>query len=182
MGEKVSVRQLQRAFSHSILYKNKGVFPWIEGTDEREVLARLQVYHNNVYSSLRDALAEVYTPIAHALGEEKFKRLTEEFVQESPPVSGCIYAYGKGFDAFLKANSLSTQFPWACQAALLCWRTSQALSMEDTTPASTEALSQILPEHWGDLCFSFPKAFFLEKVSWNLEPLWEAVQNEASVD
>ncbi|SFV87784.1 Conserved domain protein [hydrothermal vent metagenome] len=105
------LKQLQRQFYQDILnpsneatnYLNQGNF---SGND------LLQIYHNQYFVSLIEALGKTYSCVKRLVGEDFFNRLAQEFIQAYPSKTGNIIDYGAEFEDFIRCNTHCQNLPY----------------------------------------------------------------------
>src|SRR5689334_21117181 len=84
----LSLRERQRGFAAALL-----------GT--AAVPGGLQVYRNNVFASLTEALAAVYPVVKRLVGEPFFNQLARRFIRRHPSRSGNLHDFGAELPAFI---------------------------------------------------------------------------------
>jgi hypothetical protein len=137
---------------------------------------RFAVYRNNVHVSLVDSLAHSF-PIAHAhVGDEFFRAMAREYVQDHKPQSPLLTFYGKDFPDFIAAFEPAHALPWLPDLARLeqawsdCWAAADMPALPITTLRSlgAEELAQ-------SRLIAHPAAR-LVRSAWPVADLWQAHQ------
>ncbi|MGX9418552.1 HvfC/BufC family peptide modification chaperone [Vibrio sp. WJH972] len=120
---------------------------WINAPSASQAKKRLAVYQNNVAHSLIEAVLETFPVCAQLLGEDYFKALAQEYIQQHPPTSPVLSYLGEHFSQFiadfppLKSHSYLTEVAYL-EYQLLCLTLSQEQSVLDKAE-----LTQILSTH-----------------------------------
>ena len=173
------LRQLQALFSdvlfnQSLSYELESAF---QHYDRDELDARLKIYRNNVFASLRDCLKEIYPCIYKALGDDKFLSLARNYIHEHPPQTAVMVAFGSGFADFLnkKLNSSSAaQLPvYLIDLARLEWLQHQAYYAADSASLTAAELSSIAPSKLADSHFSLQPSCALLESEFSVFNIWQ---------
>jgi hypothetical protein len=122
-----SLRETQTAFADAILMGKGG--------------DRLQVYRNNVFISLRQALADVYPVVQRLVGEEFFNQLARRFVREHPSRSGNLHDFGRELGQLLETLPDLTGLPYLPDVAALEWALHEVFHEAEARPFDFSSLS-----------------------------------------
>lgn len=82
---------------------------------------RLQVHHNHVRISLRQALATHYPAVARLLGPAAFETMAARFLALAPPDDPRLALYGAGFAGVLAAAEDLAAWPFLAEVAAFEW-------------------------------------------------------------
>jgi len=115
-----ALREIQTAFADAILMGRGG--------------ERLQVYRNNVFISLRQALADVYPVVQRLVGEEFFNQLARRFVREHPSRSGNLHDFGRELAGFLATLPDLSELPYLPDVAALEWALHEVFHEAEAVP------------------------------------------------
>jgi hypothetical protein len=118
------LRKLQTEFAQQILSKQPSTESSLqEIISDKGIPAfrRLQVYQNNVLTSLTESLQAVYPIVERLVGEEFFRYMTEEYIFLHPSCSGDLHAYGKDFSGFVADFNPAKTVPYLSEVAQLEW-------------------------------------------------------------
>jgi hypothetical protein len=115
-----SLREIQTAFADAILMGGGG--------------ERLQVYRNNVFISLRQALADVYPVVRRLVGEEFFNQLARRFVREYPSRSGNLHDFGSELARFLEKLPDLSGLAYLPDVAALEWALHEVFHEAEAAP------------------------------------------------
>jgi hypothetical protein len=113
--------ELQRAFAAAIfadaldtmvpLVRDRGLSP----------ARRLQVYRNNVFAGLTEALRALYRVTECLVGEDFFRQTARAYVRSVPSASGDLHDYGATFPEFLAGLPAAAGLPYLPDVARLEW-------------------------------------------------------------
>jgi hypothetical protein len=111
-------------------------------------------------------LARTFKQTKKFLGDEKFGRLAESFIEKSPPSNPYLCLYGKEFPNFLEEPLLTdlARLEWCLQESLNAY-----IHSENDFPVK---LAQINPEDFERLTFVLNPSIRLFKSVYNFEPLF----------
>lgn len=136
---------------------------------------RLNIYTNNIFSSLKKILMDDFPFCEKILKKQKFNQASFEFIRNFPPTSGCLLHYGQKFPSFL--GVLFPEFPWIRDVAQLEWAKKELYYTSDTSSLDPAVLNSISSEKYSSLTFEFPKAIFFFKSNFYLSEIWQDNKN-----
>ena len=130
---------------------------------------RYNVYRNNVFVALRDALHVNFPILAKLLGTEPFSKLTNEYLRQHPPTSPLIMYYGSKMPAFLSDFPPLQHIGYLPDVATLELALRQSYHAADAEPLDAATLNAADPEH---ISLTFAPATRLIQSDWPLHDLW----------
>ncbi|CAG9000451.1 MAG: hypothetical protein CENE_02446 [Candidatus Celerinatantimonas neptuna] len=80
---------------------------------------RFSVYRNNVYSSLIEALGEIFPVTRQIVGDEFFQAMAHAYIQRYPPTSPVLTEYGENFSEFISSREPLATLPFLGELAAL---------------------------------------------------------------
>lgn len=173
-----SLREMQQDFAEAILTRDASTLaPYINGA-HAESCAML--YANTVYGTLSKALDAIYPVIVRLLGVRCFEGVAWRFIKQFPSRSGDLHHFGAEFADFLVSTSLSVDYPYLPDVALLEWQMHRIFHAVDSTPLDIQQLMSISPDHYADLCFTLAPAAALLVSPYPIHLIWQA--NQAGQD
>jgi hypothetical protein len=175
----VSLRDTQRGFSSAILTDDSApirarIHPGRFGAERH-----LQIYRNNVYASLTDALQAVYPVIARLVGEDCFRGCGYHYLRHAPPASGNLHDFGEHFPEFLSSFEPVRELAYLPDVARLEWAWHLAFHAADAAELAREALSQVAPEKYGALRFALHPSARLLASDYPVLRIWQTNQPNA---
>jgi hypothetical protein len=175
----VSLREAQRGFSSAILADDSAaiharILPGRFGTERH-----LQIYRNNVYAGLTDALVAVYPVIARLVGEDCFRGCGYHYVRDAPPTSGNLHDFGEHFPEFLSSFEPVRELAYLPDVARLEWAWHLAFHAADAAALSLDALAQVAPEKYGALRFALHPSARLLASDYPVLRIWQTNQPNA---
>ncbi len=78
----------------------------------------LNIYRNDYYARLTEALGELFETIWMILGDDDFKTICHEYISSHPSSVQNLASYGDGFAKFLKSHEISKDFPFLSDVSI----------------------------------------------------------------
>jgi hypothetical protein len=100
---------------------------------------RFDVYRNNVFVGLIEALERRYPVCRTLVGEEFFRAMARLYVELSPPRSPVLLTYGSDFAEFVETFPPAASLPYLADVVRLENALVAAFHARDAEPLSTEA-------------------------------------------
>jgi len=174
------LRQLQALFSDTLFSRVSSSYELeseLQHYPRDELDARLKIYRNNVFASLRDCLKEIYPSVHKTLGDDKFLSVARDYIHEHPPQNAVMVTFGSGFADVLNQKligSTCAQFPaYLADLARLEWLQHQAYYAADRAPLTAAELSSIAPSKLADSHFSLQPSSGLLESEFSLFDIWQ---------
>ncbi len=142
----MNLHELQRTFSDAIFNADdKQILSCFKGLSNDAKNKRLDIYRNNVFYSLNNALADLYPVIKRLVGEQFFNATTGEYIRRRPPCSAAMVHFGEDFPGFLQVFEHTANLAYLSDVARveLAWH--QAYHAEDAVALSAFDFSAVHP-------------------------------------
>ncbi len=133
----------------------------------------LQIYHDNLYGALGNALRITYPQVYNFLGKQKFRQISQEFISENKSRSGNLDDYGEELSEFFAKKNEN----FLSDLSKLEWLKQKAYLASNQQPIDLVALQKLPSEKFFDLKFALSSSVFLFSSSYNL--LAKSKQNQA---
>ena len=137
---------------------------------------RLEVYRNNLFANLTDALRAVYPVVLRLVGDEFFAHAARHYIRTHPSESGDIHEFGEAFGEFLASFPGAQQLVYLPDTARLEWHVHQAFHSADHEPLELERLAAVAPEDYGGLLFHLHPACRLLASVYPAHRIWQVNQ------
>lgn len=145
------------------------------------VARRLDVYRNNVFHSLTEAMGQAFPVVHRLVGDAFFKATAREFVLQSMPQSGTLIGFGDGFAEFLERFEPAQSLPYLPDVARLELAWLAAYHAADAEPLSPADLAQVAPERMAGLRLALhPSARFVSS-PYPILDIWRANREDNAV-
>lgn len=173
----------EAAWAQALLQPDAEVPPgWLacNGSDAR---VRCNVYRNNVWASLVQAMADTFPALYNAMGEALFAYAARRYVQSHPPTDVILAHYGHGFAAFLAQLGRPSEAPASALAwpdvARLEYARVQCFHAADAIPMHKSAWENMLrqPERLAHAVFTCAPGVQVVHSAWPICHLWLAWQD-----
>lgn len=170
------LHELQRGFSKYIVDQSETDF--VQDIDPNGITGprRLNVYRNNVFSSLTEALRAVYPATEMIVGKDFFKQTARHFITNYPSASGDLHDYGKDFPAFLQAMPELEHLGYLPDVAQLEWHYHEVFHATDASAVSLQeiqmALQNVTQAEYGQLRFQAHPATRLLQSRFPIVDIW----------
>lgn len=177
-----SLRELQQAFADAVLqdaaesvlrHVRPGAFP---------AARHLQIYRNNTFANLTDALAAVYPVIQRLVGVEFYAYAADSYIRRHPPRSGNLHDFGGAYAEFLREFAPAQSLSYLPDVADLEWAWHHAFHAADAQPFAMETLRAVAPELCDSLVFQLHPSVRLLQSDYPVLPIWQANQADAGGD
>jgi hypothetical protein len=174
-----SLAYIQAQFRASILTdSNLNISPTLKQTGIPPN-ASLVVYRNNVQSSLRRALAEIFPVASKLVGPAFFAAVANEYISLAPPTQARLNDYGQTFPNFLRGFPPAATLPWLGDVAMLELAWNEAFHATDEKAITLPALSSVPPESLPTLRLKLHATARLVQSDAPIDDIWLANQEDA---
>ncbi|MBI5919916.1 MAG: putative DNA-binding domain-containing protein [Nitrosomonadales bacterium] len=149
---------------------------------EYPVATAIEVYRNNYRGNLHDALAGAYPVIQQLVGEEFFRYLARNFVEQHPSRSANLHHYGAELADFLSGFAPVQELAYLPDVAALEWACHVAYFLADEPMFDLGRLMQIAPERYSELRLRTHPACQVLRSNYPVSAIWHAHQPGADSD
>lgn len=174
----LTLLELQRGFARALLEGDETALRGLVAGDGMSVADRIDVYRNNVVSSLSEVLEETYPAVRRLVDPRFFSYAAHEFLTAEPPERPRLAEYGSRFPAFIGAFEACRHLPYLADVARLEWRVHAAAEATEASPVSTATLQAFAPPDTPQLLLDFHPSFGYIASAWPIDRIWEANRGE----
>jgi hypothetical protein len=135
--------------------------------------AKIQIYRNNVFSSLHKVIEDAFPVIKRLVGKEFFKYLASNFIKEFPMTQQNLEDYGESLEQFLCKFEPAKQLPYLPDMARLEWAFHKAATCEKAATINTNSLSSIKQADYFNLKFTSHPSVSLVSSPYPIGKIWE---------
>lgn len=141
------------------------------------------VYRNTVMAGCLDALAANYPTVRQLIGVDCFNDVAAAFVRKSPPSSGVLAGYGRGFANFLLSLDAVAKLEYLPGLAMLDRFWTEAHFAADGTVLMATDIAGLTPEGLSRTCFVLhPAARWQTFETMPIYTLWQRHRDGLPVD
>jgi hypothetical protein len=141
---------------------------------------RIQVYRNNTFITLTEALAATYPAIVRLVDRSFFNFAAARFIPGNLPERPCLFEYGGGFGDFLAGFAPVADYPYLPDVARLEWAVNTAWNAPARAPLAFEALARAATAAGETLRLGLDALYLASE--WNVDEIWHANRGEADAE
>lgn len=171
-----SLHELQLGFMAAILDGKPNGFSLKVEEDGIPGEQRLDVYRNNVFGGLTQALHLTYPAVHTLVGEVFFNHMAQGYIREHPSTSGDLTHFGSRFPAFVEGFPSVADLQYLPDVAYLEWLCHVSYHAADHAPLALERLANLPPERYDTLRFRLHPACHLIASSYPIHRIWQICQ------
>lgn len=142
----------------------------------------LQIYRNNYFLSLTQALKDTHPVVNKLVGDGFFNYAANHYIRQYPSVSGNLHNFGNRFGNFLKTFDPAADLPYLVDIAKLDWACHLAFHATDTLFIDQQKLAQIPTEQYAGLRFSIAASVTLLQSEHPVFSIWQFSNRENNTD
>lgn len=173
-----SLRDLQSAFVEAV-FAREGVAVIREALTPSTERC-FEVYRNNTFANLTEALRAVYPVIERLVGAEFFAHAARRYVRDTPSTSGNLHRFGASFPEFLAALPACGELVYLPDTARLEWLMHEAFHAADHASLDLARLAAVPPDRYDALCFCLHPACRLLTSPYPVHRIWQVNQTDAA--
>ena len=176
------LRETQEAFAAALLDDPDTAFSALLADGTHPGAALLQVYRNNVSTSLSNALQAVYPVVTQLVGTGFFAYAADSYLRRYPSRSGNLHDFGREFGEFLNTFPAAQELAYLPQVARLEWAWHCAFHGADHAPLAPAALGTVPADLYGTLVFLLHPTARLVTSDYPVLRLWQMHQADYTGD
>ena len=177
-----SLLELQREFSEGILHSAGPEFMRQVRAGRFAPERHFQVYRNNVFESLTNALKAVYPVTERLVGGGFFRYAAASYIPAHRPASGNLHDFGGNFAAFLADFPPARELTYLPDVARLEWAMQESFHAGVGQSLALQTLSSIPAEQYGNLKFRLSPSARLLASAYPVLRIWQANQPGSADD
>jgi hypothetical protein len=154
--------------------------PLLQHSGGLSAAQRLQIYRNNLFESLTQALAAVYPVVAQLVGEAYFRQVARRFIADHPLTSGNLHAFGLELPGVLTALPSAADLPYLADVAALEWAWHEVYHEAGCVPLQPAQLGEVPAAQQMDLGLQLAPAARLIASPYPILHIWQAHQRHGS--
>ncbi len=173
-----SLPELQRGFATDLLSDAAQISGPRICTGKFSSERLLQVYRNNYFLSLTQALKDIHPVVNTLVGEGFFNYAADSYIRQHPSTDGNLHSFGDQFGNFLSGFEAAASLPYLADMARLDWACHCAFHAADTAAIPQNKLAQIPTARYADLRFSIAPSVTLLQSRHPIFTIWSFSQQQ----
>ncbi len=172
------LHEVQRAFSRSLLSASAPETGDLVRPNGLTSARRVQVYRNNVFASLTEALRAVYQVVERLVGEGFFRYAAHRFIVGHASRSGNLHRFGREFPQFLTKFDPAAALAYLPDVARLEWASHEVYHAAALPPLDIRRLHTVDSNDYHRLRFRLNPTTRLIDSPYPVLRILEANQND----
>jgi hypothetical protein len=137
---------------------------------------RLQIYRNNTFGSLTEALKDTFPVVCQLVDERFFKYAAHAYVERHPPRAPRLAEYGAAFAEFIAGFEPACQLAYLPDVARLEWAINEAYHAADAPSLDPARIAALPQERYPALAFVAHPSGRLFASAFPVDRIWQAHQ------
>lgn len=177
-----ALSELQLGFAEAIFSGDGAKFLLNLVPGELSPERRVDIYRNNVFGCLTDALTMAYPVIVKLVGADFFEYLALRFIRQTPSNSGNLHHFGREMAEFLAHLPEAAKLTYLPDVARLEWACNEVFFSADHPPLKLNRLAEVPEDQIGHLKFHLHPATRLIFSDYPVHLIWQTNQEDYSGD
>jgi len=141
---------------------------------------RFNIYRNNTFITLSQALAQNYPVLCRLVGQAFFDQMAREYVRTYPPQSPVLLCYGDQMAAFLADYPPLADMAYFSDVAKLEQFWAESFNGPDGPAFDLDRLNGLPPDRFNDVIFALRKNLWLMTSEYPVLDIWLVNQEGAA--
>ncbi len=175
-----ALHELQRSFLEAVVSGETAALDDAIACGAFTVAQRIQIYRNNTFITLTEALAVTYPAVCRLVDRRFFNFAAARYIAENLPDRPCLFEYGAGFADFLAGFAPVADYPFLPDVARLEWAVNTAWNAPLRLPLAAETLGRAAMQAGETLRLGLG-ALYLSS-GWDVDAIWLANRGDTDAD
>ncbi len=167
-------KQITGAASNDLLSKINSI--------DIEAARRVQVYRNNIHSTLVESLQSIYPVVQSIVGEEFFKQTARKYIETHSSTSGDLREYGEKLPNLLESLEQLNELRYLSDIARIEWLCHVSWYAENAESISIERLQSIETESYQNIQLVLHPSVYVLKSEFPVFKIWEFCLDEQKTE
>ncbi len=170
-----SLRDFQNAFGSAV--RGAPALPaGVYAADPIPLERRIDVYRNNVHSSLIDGLEQAFPVVLQLVGQEFFRAMAREYLRDHMPTRGTLVGFGDGLPDFLDAFPPVSSLPYLSDVGRLELLWLRSYHAADDIILAPDEISNVAQEDLPEAKFILHPTLQAFQSAYPVSSIWQAHQ------
>ena len=174
----LTLRELQAGFVRDLAEDKAVYLANIIKPGKFDANAQFQVYRNNYFISLTDALRAIYISTEKLVGEGYFGFISDKYIRQYPSRDGNLNNFGSEFPAFLLEIDGLEKFPYLSDVASIDWQWHEAFHAAGAQVVDAASLAAVPAEEYMNLHFSMLPSLSFLRSAYSIVSIWQFCRDE----
>jgi hypothetical protein len=177
-----SLREVQTQFVDDLLADEASrSAAWIVD-DGLAPARRVQIYRNNLFTSLTDALTALYPVVNRLVGDDFFRFAAHRYIEAHPSRSGNLHDFGGALATFLETFAPARSLAYLPDVARLEWAWHRSYHSRDADPLDLGRLAALPAERYESIGFDLAPSARLLRSAYPVHRIWAVNQPDFEGD
>jgi hypothetical protein len=173
----MNLNELQSLLQKSILTQQPLIQSELQPPPKGCIDDRIAIYSSGFYQRLKESLSMDFPCLSKLMGEKKFSKMSEKYIEQYPSLSPTLNFYGKLMPHFLMETEPYKNKPFLAEIATFEWAEYMAMVSKDNRLQRVSDLQAVAPEKWPDLRFYLHPSCQLLSFHWNSLSLIKSIRD-----
>ena len=167
------LKEIQKQFANEIMFDTYPNFCLRVRENGMASSQRMQIYRNNVYTTLAESIQSIYPVVTTLVGEEYFDHLARRYSRETSSVTGDLREFGDRLPEFIANTNELAQFAYLPDIARIEWACHMAFHAKDTESLSLQRLAEYSPREHEHLILHLHPSVYSLSSSFPVFSIWD---------
>lgn len=172
---------LQALFQDHVVHGTPGNVDVFVGDRKASSAERARVYYDAYRLRLTEILRIDFPGLCALMTKDEFDALARRYIDSHPSCYPTVRWFGRDLANFLAIDSLGAERGYLREMAVFEWARGKAFDAADAELVAVDDLSAVPAAEWPSLTLDFHPAVQRTKTTWNIGPIWRAVDAGAAV-
>lgn len=172
------LHEMQLRFMDYLLAESTEMVDDIESTPMLSAKGRLDIYAIAYRLRLKEAITTDYDKLASYLGDERFDKLMEQYIDKFPSHTTNLRYFSVNLPELIREQAEYSHIPEVYELACIERAFADSFDAKDLQFATIDDLSKLPEKAWTTLSFKFQKSVQILWLKHNSFPIWKALAEE----
>jgi len=172
---------LQALFQEHVVHGTQENVDVFIGDQKASAKERAGVYYNAYRLRLIEILRIDFPGLCALMTAEEFTALGQRYLDVHPSHYPTVRWFGKYLATFLANDDVLAERSYLAEMATFEWARGKAFDAANSEVVSIDELGAVPAEDWPSLCLEFHSSLQRSSYTWNIGPIWRAVNAELAV-
>ncbi|NOQ94520.1 MAG: hypothetical protein GQ547_07800 [Methylophaga sp.] len=172
------LRELQQCFMGYLLDDSSSMIDEVESTPMLSAKGRLDIYASAYVLRLKEAMTTDYDKLALYLGDERFDKLMERYIDKFPSHTTNLRYFSVNLPELIRDEPDYAHIAELYELACIERAFADSFDAKDLQVATIDTLAALPEVAWENLTFDFQKSVQIVWLEHNSFPIWKALADD----